>query len=91
MVQESAEAPMVGYLVIEHLAVGTETLNHFADSSIIEPSANAPIVEDLTTGQRATNYSSNSLAIVLLAKTLETESLVAEEQIGSCFVDSLTY
>ena len=91
VVQESAEAPMVGYPVIKHLAVGTKILNHFADSLIVEPSAKAPIVKDSIVGQRATNYSGNSLAIVLSAKTPEVESLVAEQQIESCFVDSSNY
>ena len=51
VVQESAEMPVVDYPMIEHSIVGKQTVNHFADSSIAESSADAPIVEDLTVGQ----------------------------------------
>ena len=69
---------VVDYPVVEHSAVGKQTINYSADSSVAESSANAPIVENSTIGQHTTNYSGNSSAAVPSAKTREAESSAAK-------------
>ena len=60
VVQESVAIAVVDYLVIEHSAVGKQTINYFADSLVVEPSVDAPIADDLVVGQQVVNYSGNS-------------------------------
>ena len=81
VVQESAETPTVDYPMVEHSAVGKQTVNYSADSSVVESLANAPIVENSTIGQQIENYSGNSLAAIPSAVAPEAESSVADHEL----------
>ena len=77
VMQELAKTLLVDSPVIEHSAVRKKTVNHFANSSIAQSSADASIVEDLAVGQQTANYSSNSSAAVP-STTPEVESSAAK-------------
>ena len=60
--QESAETPAVDYLVVEHSAVGKQTVNYSADSSVAESSAETSEVKSSVAEQQTANNSTDYLA-----------------------------
>ena len=86
--QESAETATVDYPMIEHLAIGKQTINLVVDGSVAESLADAPTIKDSTVGQQIAYYFGNSSATIPSTKALEAKILAVDQQTVNYFVDN---